>query len=171
MNTNLYNYNPPIQKSYKARAVDALFADVRPTHFITIDFAQGRWIAGEHGGRTRVRGDDVIYELTYQSFMRSLSKPLTTRTAWKYHRPILRSAYAFEGGTTDERYHLHMIVAKPDNVEEEIFCMMVNRTAAGNSWIMNGDHAVDIQRVDSNAEAIRATFYSLKRGTNRMCMT
>ena len=149
----------------------ALIDHVRPTHFITLSLNQGRQIDGEHHGRTWARGDDTIYSQTHEGFMRSLSKRVTSRTSWEFHRSVLRSACVIEGGSRGERNHLHMILAKPDHVDEERFRIMIHRTANGNSWIMNGDHAVDIQRIDSSMEAVNAAFYSVKRGLDRVCLS
>lgn len=63
----------------KDRISIALIERVKPTHFITLSLCQSRQIQGEHGGRTYVRGDDVIYSNTYDGFVRSLSKRLAGR--------------------------------------------------------------------------------------------
>ena len=155
----------------KTLTTKALVEWVQPTHFITISLVQGRQIAGENGSQAFVRGDDVIYSRTHEGFIRSLSKRLTSRTAWKYHKPMLRSACVIEGGQNGERNHLHLIISKPAHVDEETFREMVLRSAWGDGWVMNGAHSVDIQRIDSAREAMSATFYSVKRGVDRVCLS
>lgn len=144
---------------------------VNPTHLITLSLNQARQIRGEYHGVTWLRGDDAIYSETHRGFIRSLSKSLQSRTSWKFHRTLLRSAGALEGGSNSVRNHLHLIIAKPDHVSEEAFRIKALRAAAGNPWIMNGDHAVDIQNFGGNREAIVAAFYNVKHGTERLTFT
>lgn len=154
----------------KQRYALALVQYVNPTHFITLSLNQARWIGDQHHG-TWVSGDDTRYSNTHDGFMQSLSKRLCSRTMWEFHRPILRSACVVEGGRNGVRNHLHMIVAKPDDVDEEKFRIMAIRTANDNSWIMNGTHAVNIQQISSNLEAINAAFYSVKQGVERLTLS
>lgn len=144
---------------------------VQPTHFITLSLNQARQIRGDAHGAVWVRGDDTVYSETHRSFIRSLSKRLASRTSWEQHRTLLRSACAIEGGFGGTRNHMHMIVAKPDHVDEEQFRIMVLRTAAGNAWIMNDDYAVDIQRINTVAEAVKATLYCVKQGVERVTLS
>lgn len=148
----------------------SLLKYVKPTHFITLSLNQARWIGhGNHG--IWVRGDDAIYTKTHKGFIRSLSKRLWSRTSWKLHRAMLRSACVIEGGSHGVRHHLHMIVAKPDHVEEEKFRIMAIRSAANNAWIMGGSHAVNIQQLDDCEQAIAATCYSIKHGLGRVTLS
>ena len=64
-----------------------------------------------------------------------------------------------------------MIVAKPDDVDEEKFRIMAIRTAANNAWIMNGPHAVNIQQIADNMEAINAAYYCVKQGLERLTLS
>lgn len=144
---------------------------VRPTHFITLSLNQARKIRSDAHGDVWVRGDDTVYGDTHRSFIRSLSKRLASRTSWVQHNTLLRSACTVEGGQNGTRNHLHMIVAKPDHVDEEQFRIMVLRTAAGNAWIMNDDYAVNIQRINTVAEAVRATLYCVKQGVERVTLS
>lgn len=168
---NKENSVPNSHFSLKERVAVALIDHVQPTHFITLSLNQARQIKGEQHGRTWVRGDDVIYTETHRSFIHSLSKRLTPRTSWDFHRPLLRSACVVEGGRYGVRNHLHMIIAKPDHVDEEMFRIMVLRTAANNTWIMNDDYAVDIQSLNGGLEAVRAAFYSIKKGVDRLTLS
>ncbi len=154
----------------KQRYSLALVQYVNPTHFITLSLNQARRIGDQYYG-TWARGDDTIYTETHNGFMRSLSKRLCSRTIWKLHRPILRSACVVEGGSGGIRNHLHMIVAKPHEVDEEVFRIMVVRTAVNNSWIMNGPHAVNIKKIDDSFEAINASDYSIKHGFERLTLS
>lgn len=144
---------------------------VNATHFITLSLCQGRGIVNDNGGVSIIRGDDVIYNKMHESFMMSLSKRLVSRSVWKFHRPILRSAFALEGGTNGKLVHAHMIIAKPDDVDEERFCNLLEEMAARNPWCMNGDYAVRIRRTDSVAEKSRSARYTTKDGFDRMSFT
>ncbi len=154
----------------KTRISIALIEHVKPTHFITLSLCQGRKIEGMHGSQKWVSGDDVIYDEAYSGYVRSLSKLVTRRSFWDKYKLSLRNAGIIEGGNRIERNHMHIIIAKPGDVSEERFRIMAYRAAARNSWIMNGGHSVDIQSIKNSVEAVYATFYSMKRGVDRICM-
>ena len=158
--------------SPKDRMVLALIDHVQPTHFITFSLCQGRMIVSEHGMRTYLRGDDTIYQQAHASLMCSLSKRFASVSQWRGQnpKPILPSACAIEGGGSGGRYHLHIIVAKPDHVEEEEFRRTICGIAYGHPWIMNGEYAVDIQKLAHSRDALNTAFYSVKRGLDRICL-
>jgi len=156
--------------SHKDRMTQALLGHVQPTHFITLSLCQSRMIVSEHGLKCWVRGDDVIYQQAYASFMRALSKRLTLRTAWDRFKPILPNMSAIEGGDGKERNHMHLLIANPENVTEERFRMAVCNVAAGNPWIMNGQYAVDIKNIADDREAMTKAYYTMKRGVERICL-
>lgn len=151
--------------SQKAAYVHAFIEDIQPTHFVTISLVQSRVI---HGGAW-LRCDDIIYSEVHKSFMRSLSKKLVSRTAWERHQPILRSICAIEGGANGERNHMHVLINKPNQIAEDAFRVMAHRTAANSNWIMKGEYALDISAVGNSDEKIRAAFYSVKNGLDRIC--
>ena len=161
-------YNSRKRKRLLAKAI---IGHVRPTHFVTLSLVQGRQIIGQDGAGYWVRGDDVIYDGVHQGFIRSLSKRLVTKYAWRAHKPLLRSAYAMEGGRGGKRNHMHIVISKPDDVPEATFVDQVRRTAVYCSWIMNGDNSFDVQRIESSAKALGATFYSVKEGLDRVGMS
>lgn len=157
--------------SHKDRMTRALLDHVRPTHFITMSLCQARVIVNQHGTQSWIRGDDTIYQKAHESFIRSLSKRFASLSEWAQHpKPILPSACTIEGGGNGQRYHLHLIVAKPAHVTEERFRMMVCGVAHGHPWIMNGEHAVNIQTLADDREALNAAYYSVKRGVDRVCL-
>ena len=156
--------------SIKDRMALALLGHVRPTHFITLSLCQGRMIVSEHGMKCWVRGDDVIYQQVHAGFMYSLSKRLTRRAAWDCYRPILPNSCTIEGGSNDQRNHMHLLIAKPEDVSEDQFRMAVCSVADGNPWIMNGEHALDIQLIKDDREAMRKAYYTVKRGVERICL-
>jgi hypothetical protein len=163
--------NKILELGLRERVTVEIIDHVQPTHFITLSLNQARRIISDGHHDTWLRGDDAIYSETHRGFIRSLSKRLTSRTSWKIHRKELRSACAVEGGSNGLRNHLHMIVAKPDDVAEAPFRIAVFRAAAGNSWIMNGDHAINIQGIRSSLESVRSAFYSVKRGVDRLSLS
>ena len=164
------NYAPTNQSisDLKERAAVALVEQIKPTHFLTLSLCQGRQIEGVHGGRTWVSGDDVIYGQTYDGFVRSLSKSVTKRAFWDRYKFNLRNAGAIEGGSRTERNHLHMIIAKPGDVDDNTFRIMAHRAASGNAWIMNGEYSIDINNIESSTEAFNAARYCIKRGLGRL---
>jgi len=162
---------PKLQLSRRSRFNLAILTLIKPTHFITLSLCQGRAIANANGGVSWLKGDDAIYTKMHTGFMESLSKRLVNRTVWKFHRPILRSAFALEGGTNGKLVHAHMIIAKPDDVDEEQFCKLVEETAARNPWVMNGEFAVHIQSLSSVSEKRRCVFYTTKEGSDRLSFT
>ena len=144
---------------------------IKPTHFITFSICQGRGIVNDNGGVSIIRGDDAIYTKVHERFVEALSKRLVNRTVWKFHRPILRSAFALEGGSNGKLVHAHMIIAKPDDVDEEQFCKLVEETAARNRWNKNGKFAVHIHHTETDSEKRRAVYYMTKNGFNRLSFT
>jgi hypothetical protein len=162
------NYQVIAQKD---RISLALIEHVRPTHFITLSLCQGRQIDTLHGGRSWISGDDVIYGQTYEGFVRSLSKSVTKRAFWDRYRVTLRNAGTVEGGNRIERNHLHLIIAKPDDVDDDTFRFMAHRAALDNSWVMNGEYSVDIRSVENSTEAFKAASYCIKRGLGRLHIT
>lgn len=157
--------------SHKDKMTLALLRHVQPTHFITLSLCQARMIVDQHGRQRWIRGDDTIYQKAHKSLMRSLSKRFASRMEWAQQpKPILPNACVIEGGSNGQRYHLHMIVAKPAHVTDERFRMTVCGIAHGHPWIMNGDHAVDIQSLANDRDALNAAYYSLKHGVDRICL-
>lgn len=157
--------------STKDRMALALISHVQPTHFVTLSLCQARVITSENGLRTYVKGDDTIYQQAHASFIRSLSKRFVTRKVWRrYPKPIIPNACAIEGGSNGQRYHLHLIMAKPEHVTDDRFCRGIRGIAHGHPWIMNGDHAVNIQTLSDDREAFYAAYYSVKRGVDRICL-
>lgn len=161
------------RSSHKKHFNGSVFRWIKPSHFITLSLCQGRMIPNDEtlSGLFWLKGDDAIYTHMHERFVESLSKQLATRTAWKYHRPILRSAFAIEGDIKDTRTHAHMIIAKPDDVDEAQFCSTVRDTAAGNNWIMNGEYAVHIESLSSVSENSRSVSYTTKDGFGRLSFT
>lgn len=156
--------------SIKDRMALALLKHVQPTHFITLSLCQARMFVADGGMESWVQGDDVVYQQVHAGFMRSLSKRLTRRAAWDCYRPVIHSACAIEGGKGGQRFHMHLLLAKPEHVTETRFRMAVCAVADGNPWVMNGNHSVDIQKIQDDEEAMRKAFYTLKRGIGRICL-
>ena len=158
--------------SPRDRMARALIGHVVPTHFITLSLCQARMIVNEHGMGHMLKGDDMIYQKAHASFMCSLSKRFASVSQWRGQqpKPILPNACVIEGGSNGERYHLHVIVAKPEDVTEERFRRTVCGIAHGHPWIMNGEHAVDIQTLADDRAALNAAYYSVKRGVDRICL-
>ena len=153
---------------FKKRLAQTLIDRVAPTHFITLSLCPNRQIAGVNGGQTFVRGDDVIYCETYMSFVRALSKRVTDKQRWKRHKQLLRSACAIEGGMHDKEFHLHLIIAFPDHIEETAMSELVTQTAEGNPWIKDGRYGCDIERIKNAYDVAR---YCMKEGTDRLIYT
>ena len=173
MNNKKYQINHALYSSRKRKILlaKAIAAHVRPTHFVTLSLVQGRKIIGRGGMGTWVRGDDVIYASVHLGFIRSVSKRLVNEYAWRAHRPLLRSAYAIEGGRGVKRNHMHIVIEKPDDVPEYKFREMVHRMAANSTWVMNGNNSVDIRFIENIDDAEWASFYSVKDGLERIGMS
>jgi hypothetical protein len=159
--------NPIVQN----QAAKNLVQFVKPTHFITISLVQARTVSSTDGKERMIRGDDILYGKTHERFITALSKKLTPSTTWKRRQPKMVSACTVEGGTKEERYHLHLIIAKREAVSEEEFLDAIKAVADGNPWIMNGEHRVDVQMLEDNQQAFRAASYITKRGLDRVLLT
>lgn len=143
---------------------------VKPTHFLTISLVQGLKIYGPNGVGTWVKGDDVIYDGTYRKFVRCLSKSVVTPKVWKRQKPYLANAGSIEGGSNGERFHLHVVIRKPDHMSDQAFVAAIKQTAEGNPWIMNGEYAVKIVPITSVELQLGSVKYSTKRGLDRTCI-
>ena len=151
-------------------AVRQIAQQVQPTHFITLSLVQGLKIDGPNGVATWAKGDDVIYNETYNKFVRCLSKSVVTPAVWKRHKPHLANAGSIEGGSNGERFHLHINIRKPDRMSDQAFEAAIKQTAEGNPWIMNGQYAVDIRRISGVEHQVGSVGYSSKRGLDRICI-
>lgn len=158
--------------SLKDRMARALIGHVQPTHFITLSLCQARMIVDERGFGHMLKGDDTIYQKVHEGFMRSLSKRFASVSQWRGQnpKPILPSACVIEGGSNGQRYHLHLIVAKPKHVSDLRFRMAVCSVTEGNPWIMKGHYSIDNQSLSDDRAAINAAYYSVKRGVDRICL-
>ena len=153
------------------KAAFAIVNRIKPTHFVTIQLRQNRAITSRNGWTVWERGDDAIYCKTYRSFIRALSKEIGTRTnrsRWQSHKQMIGNACVIEGGTRRTRNHLHMVLTKPDDIDEATFRLLIYRLTRDNGWIMDGSHRADIQSIESAGEKLRTTLYSTKKGIDRL---
>ncbi len=138
------------------------------THFITLSLKQTLTVQNTLGATSLIRGDDVIYQNTYEGFIRSLSKNMTSKHAWKRRKFSLPNIGSIEGNGEQKRFHLHVCVQKPLNIPELIFQRHIISAAYGNPWIEKSDHAVNIAILATKEDAVRAIRYSLKHGLDRV---
>ena len=150
------------------RYISAIIDFVKPTHFITLDFCQGRTIIGKHGIGTWAKGDDVIYSEAHRSFVQSLSKRTYSKSSWKRHKTLLRSAAVIEGGTDFVRNHLHMMIELPGTIDDLTIRQMIYQTGEKHSWIMNGEYGVNFQRIRNSSDV---AYYCTKHGFSRATFT
>lgn len=143
---------------------------LKPTHFVTVQLKQGRKIKADNGMTTKVRGDDKIYCKTYRSFVRALSKRTLPQSLWQKHKLMLGNVATIEGGIDGKRYHLHIMLTKPSDMSEIYFRDTIRRIANDNGWMMRGKYGVVIKFVETAREKINSTFYSAKRGLDRLLM-
>lgn len=141
---------------------------LKPTHFVTLQLKQRRKIEADNGMMTWARGDDEIYCKTYRSFMGALSKRTQPQSLWQKHKLMLGNVAAIEGGIDGKRYHLHIMLSKPSDMSEIYFRDTIRRLANDNGWVMRGKYGVNIKFVETAKEKINTTFYSAKRGLDRL---
>lgn len=145
-----------------------LVNQLKPTHFVTLQLKQRRKIEAENGLTTWMRGDDASYCKTYRSFMASLSKRTQRQSVWQKHKLMLGNVAVIEGGIDAKRFHLHVMLTKPSDMSEIYFRDTIRRLAKDNGWIMRGTYGIDIKFVKTAKEKINTTFYSAKRGLDRI---
>jgi hypothetical protein len=150
------------------KAAFELVNQLKPTHFVTLQLEQRKIIDAYNGAKSWVRGDDAIYCKTYRSFIGSLSKRTQRQSVWRKHKLMLGNVAVIEGGIDDKLYHLHIMLTKPSGMSEIYFRDTIRRLAKDNVWVKRGDYDVNIQFVKTAKEKINATFYSAKRGLNRI---
>jgi hypothetical protein len=141
---------------------------LKPTHFVTIQLKQRRKIVSTNGLATWARGDDVNYCKTYRSFMGALSKRTQQQTIWRKQKLMIGNVASIEGGIDGKRYHFHIMLTKPSDMSEIYFRDTIRRLANENGWAMRGKYAVKIMYVQTALEKINTTFYSAKRGLDRI---
>lgn len=150
------------------KAAFELVNRLKPTHFVTLQLEQGRKIEAFNGMKMWVRGDDAIYCKTYRSFIGALSKRTQPQSLWQKHKLMLGNVAAIEGGIDGKRYHLHIMLTKPSDMSEIYFRDTIRRLANDNAWVMQEKYGVNIQFVETAKEKINTTFYSAKRGLDRL---
>ena len=141
---------------------------VKPTHFLTIQLKQSRSIKAHNGWTTWVRGDDTIYSNAYISFIKALSKEITPRAQWEKHKEMIGNFGVISGGTRKTRNHLHLVLRKPEHVDDLKFRRIVCRLTEDNPWFMRGKFGVNNQGMDSAQSMLNTTVYSAKQGIRRM---
>lgn len=150
------------------KAAFAIVNRLKPTHFVTLQLKQRRKIEADNGMMTWARGDDETYCKTYRSFMGALSKRTQPQSLWQKHKLMLGNVAAIEGGIDGKRYHLHIMLTKPSDMSEIYFRDTIRRLANDNGWVMRGKYGVNIKFVETAKEKINTTFYSAKRGLDRL---
>lgn len=141
---------------------------LKPTHFVTLQLKQRRKIEADNGMVTWARGNDEVYCKTYRSFMGALSKRTQPQSLWQKHKLMLGNVAAIEGGIDGKRYHLHIMLSKPSDMSEIYFRDTIRRLAKDNGWVMRGKYGVNIKFAKTAKEKINTTFYSAKRGLDRL---
>ena len=143
---------------------------LKPTHFVTLQLKQHRKIEAINGWKVLINGDDATFDNAYCSYIRSISKVITARSKWQSHKESIGNVGWIQGGDGFERNHLHIVITKPSHVDEEAFRIALHRLANGNAWVEDGAHAIDIQSIESAQEKINTTFYSGRKGSDRLLM-
>ena len=164
----IINKNEDHEYSEVEKAAFAIVNRLKPTHFVTLQLKQQRQIKAHNGWTVWVRGDDTIYCKTYRSFMGALSKRTQPQSVWQKHKLMLGNVATIEGGIDGKRYHLHIMLTKPSDMSEIYFRDTIRRVANDNGWVMNGQYGVNIKFVETAKEKINTTFYSAKRGLDRL---
>ena len=154
-------------------AVKHARTNIVPTHSVVIDLKKSRSL--KDAVVESVSIDSVIAENTFHSFRIALSKRcyskpylLTHRryskSYYRRHKPLIAACCSVER-SKDNRYHLHVLLRKPDHMTEHCFRFAVNATAHKNKFIeTNRKYAVHITAFDDTTEDhIRNTmFYNFK---------
>jgi hypothetical protein len=141
---------------------------LKPTHFVTLQLKQQRQIEAQNGWAVWVRGDDAVYYQAYQSFVQALSKRTQPKALWQSHKITIGNAGVLEGGSGKMRNHMHILLTKPESLNEIYFRGTICMLAECGSWLMGGEFGVNIQRIRTAKEQINSTFYSAKRGVDRI---
>ncbi|MFD1766670.1 hypothetical protein ACFSAG_07420 [Sphingorhabdus buctiana] len=145
-----------------------LVNQLNPTHFVTLQLKQQRQIKANNGWSVWVRGDDAVYYQAYQSFVQALSKRTQPKSLWQSQKLTIGNAGILEGGFGRMRNHMHLVLTKPANLNEIYFRGTICMLAECGSWLMGGEFGVNIQRIRTAKDQINATFYSAKRGIDRI---
>jgi hypothetical protein len=145
-----------------------LVNQLKPTHFVTLQLKQRRKIEAENGQSVWVKGDDTIYCKSYRSFIYSLSKLNHPKAYWQKYKPLMGNAAVIEGGAEGKRNHLHLILTKTNDWSELYFRQTIKMLAQKSGWLMGGDYGVNIQSIKTAKSKINSTFYSAKRGLDRI---
>lgn len=138
------------------------------THFVTLSLKQHRVILNDTGFTSLIRGDDIVYQFTYEGFIRSLSKDLIGKQIWKRRKLSIPNVGSIEGNGNEKRYHLHVCLRKPPHLSESDFQRCISKTASGNPWFEISPYAVRIDTLETPEDSKRAALYSLKHGLDRV---
>jgi hypothetical protein len=143
---------------------------LKPTHFVTLQLKQHKKIHAINGWKMHINGDDKTFDKAYRAYVRSVSKAISARSKWNSHKEQIGNVGWIQGGDGYERNHLHIVLTKPSDVDEEAFRVTLHRLANSHSWVEDGVYAIDVQSIESAKEKINSTFYSGRKGSDRLLM-
>ena len=108
-----------------------------PTHSVVINLVKAR----KHD-QTIEPVDVIIAEKTFHSFRRALTKKCVSKANYRRFTRLIDAVASVEYAS---RYHLHILLRKPDHLTENLFREAILETAAQNPYVYPAKrHTVDI---------------------------
>lgn len=98
-----------------------------PTHSVVINLVKAR--KHQHIIETV---DEIVAEKTFHRFRCSLTKKCISKTNFRRFKRLLDAVASVEYAS---RYHLHILLRKPDHLTENLFRKAILETATNNPYI------------------------------------
>ena len=134
-----------------------------PTHSVVINLVK----ATRHMTGAQLV-DDIIAEKTFDRFRISLSKRCTSPTHYRRFKPTIAAIASVER-SPDRRFHLHVLLQKPETLDDDFFENAIIETASNNPYVLKGPYSINIRRFsDMTHEHIENTIsYNFKQLQHR----
>jgi hypothetical protein len=157
--TNKYTMRSAKQQALQAEAEDWIRETVNPNVFIvaTLKQAIGKY---SRGFKSWAPGSENWYTEDYRRFVRRLSYRLYGKKYCRRFKRKLLNAAALEGGKNGVRYHLNIMVHRPDWISFEDFEAMFREEWLRSDWAMP-----DLYIQERTGDCIS---YSLKEGLDSL---
>jgi hypothetical protein len=139
-----------------------------PTHSVVINLVNAR----KHN-QTIEPVDVIVAEKTFHSFRCALTKQCVSRTTYRRFKRLIDAVASVEYAS---RYHLHILLRKPDRLTDNLFREAILETAKHNPYVYPAKrHTVDITNLfDISAEhydnLIPYSFKQLDKQTSAFLM-
>jgi hypothetical protein len=117
-----------------------------PTHSVVVNLKKARKHLESFESMNLISA-----EKTYHSFIRSLSKNLSSPSVYRRFKNQIPAIAGIEK-SEDHRFHFHMLIEKPDHISDKDFEKAINEAAENNPYVESGKYSIHITDLKSKNE-------------------